>query len=132
QTARPPVRTAASVEHHEIEQRRFGHDIFDLVFLIEDQLELTEAVTPETQHVGVQLRVLAAHRIADRHEGLFAGHAACYPRTFYCLPYPGRKARHPNARILGHDVAPGEGRQINVAAVVVADCLPAAIDIDMD
>src|SRR5690606_7273585 len=109
-----------------------GDHVADLAAGVEQHLELVEAAQPEAPDVRVQVRVLAAHRVAQRHQHLFAGHAAGDPRALDGLADLRRERGGPGARGLGHDVAVREGLVVEVAAVVVADLLALAVDQHLD
>lgn len=122
----------ASRHPNQIHQLRIGRHLDQLAAGPELHLIFREAVAPVTPQRSFQIRVLAADRVADRHQDLFAGHAAGELAIVDRLANLRRERGELELGVGCDDVAGGEGGVVQVAAVVVTDGLFFAGDLEVD
>lgn len=116
----------------QIHHLRIGGHLDQLAAGAELHLVLGEAVAPVAPQRGVQIGVFAADRVADRHQHLLAGHAAGELAVGNGLANFGREGGELELGVGGDDVARSEGGVVQVAAVIVADGLLFAGDLEVD
>lgn len=116
----------------QIHHLRIGGHLDQLAAGAELHLVLGEAVAPVAPQRGVQVGVFAADRVADRHQHLFAGHAAGELAIVDRLANLGREGSELELGVGGDDIPGGKGGVVQVAAVIVADGLLFAGDLEVD
>lgn len=126
------LKNLLSLHPDQVHQLRIRRHLDQLAAGAELHLVLGEAVAPVAPQRGFQVGVFAADRVADRHQHLLAGHATGELAVHDGLADLGREGGELEFGVGGDNVAGGEGGVVQVAAVIVADGLLFAGDLEVD